>query len=166
MDIALSDTQVLTLVGGKANIIMYPDIHKYRSIDELLAPHGACFILFESKPYYGHWCALIKLDDNNIEFFDPYGSYPDDSLDYIPEKFAKESFQDHPYLSYLMMKSPYQLSYNEHAFQKKGPNIKTCGRWSATRIALKDLSLEQFTKMFLRGSDKLVTRITSWINEI
>lgn len=166
MNIALSDKQVLKLVDGKANIVLYPDLHKYNSIDDLLVPYGACFILFEAKPYYGHWCALIKLDDHTIEFFNPYGGYPDDSLEYISKEFRKESNQDHPYLSYLMMNSPYQLSYNEHKFQKRGNNIKTCGRWSAMRIMLKDLSLSEFTKMFLnKNSDKLVTRLTSWINE-
>lgn len=165
MDIALSDKQVLNLVGGKANIILYRDIHKYKSINEMLSPFNACFILFESQPRYGHWCALIKVNPYLLEFFDPYGTYPDDTLGFIPPKFAKESFQDHPYLSYIMMKSPYNLSFNEYQFQKKEPNIRTCGRWSAMRILFKDLPLEDFKRIFLKGSDKLVTKLTTWINQ-
>lgn len=166
MDIALSDKQVLELVNGKANIILYPDLHKYHSIDDLLFPYGACFILFESQPNFGHWCALIKLDNQNIEFFNPYGGYPDDGLEYIPPKFRIETNQDYPYLSYLMINSNYNLSYNEHRFQKHNKNIRTCGRWSAMRILLKNYSLDEFTNIFLnKNSDRLVTDLTSWINE-
>ena len=166
MDIALSDKQVLRIVKGKANIVLYPNLYRYQNIDDLITPYGACFILFESKPSFGHWCALIKTGDNDIEFFNPYGGYPDDSLGYIPEQFAKISNQDYPYLSRLMIDSKYNLAYNEHTFQKRNRDIRTCGRWSAMRILLKDYSLDEFTKYFLnKNSDKLVTTLTSWINE-
>lgn len=166
MDIALSDKQILRLVNGNANIVLYPNLYKYKSIDQLLSPYNACFILFESRPYFGHWCALIKIDNKTIEFFNPYGGYPDDGLKYIPEDFRKISNQDYPYLSYLMINSPYDLSYNEYVFQKHGKNIRTCGRWSAMRIILKDLTLKEFTKIFLnKNGDEMITRLTAWINK-
>lgn len=170
-DIALSDKQVLNLIDKKANLILYPDLHKYNTIDEILRPYNACILLFEAKPNYGHWCCIFKIDENLLEFFNPYGGYPDDSLDYIPMRFRKISNQYYPHLSYLMLNSPYELSYNEHKFQKHDKNIKTCGRWCALRLICKDMSLKQFHKFINYGTDalgidgdKFVTLLTMHIN--
>ena|ERR1700761_6813437 len=169
---ALSDKDVLKLVDGKANIILYPELHKYKYVDQILEPYGACFLLYEAKPRYGHWCCLLKTHDNIgpiIEFFDPYGSsgsmdhpgYPDSQMSYIPENFRKISNQDIPHLSYLLLKSPYRLSYNQYPFQKFGKNIKSCGRWCALRIIFRNLTLDQFKELFLNNqSDDLATFLT------
>lgn len=175
-DIALSDDEVLKLVDGKANLILYPDLHKYNNIDEILNPYGACILLYESKPKYGHWCCIFKVNDNLIEYFNPYGGfhegYPDQSLEYIPMEFRLKSYQYYPYLSFLMYNSPYKLSYNEYQFQKHNKNIKTCGRWCGLRICFKNLSLDHFYKLikFIKkelqiDSDHLVTLLTMYINK-
>lgn len=164
-DIALSNFEILELVDGKANFVLYPELINYSSIDEILEPYGACFLLFEAKPRYGHWCCLFKLDDNTIEFFNPYGGYPDDSLNLIPLHFRMVSNQYYPYLSWLMINSKYDLTYNEHKFQKRAKNTKTCGRWCATRILFRNISLKDFTKLFKnKNGDKIVTLLTMWIN--
>ncbi len=77
-DIALSNTDITNLLNGKVNIVLYPDLYRYRSIDEVMGPFQACILLFEAKPSYGHWCAIFKTDLNTVEFFNPYGGYPDD----------------------------------------------------------------------------------------
>jgi len=170
-DIALSDKQVLKLINGRANLILYPDLHKYKNIDEILNPFGACILLYEAKPKYGHWCCIFKVNDKLIEYFNPYGGFeegfPDDSLEYIPIDFRLKSNQYYPYLSILMYNSPYELSYNEHPFQKHGVNIKTCGRWCALRLIFRNLSLDEFDaaiKFFKNrlniSSDQLVTLLT------
>lgn len=170
-DIALSDKEVLKLVDGKANLILYPDLHKYSSLDEILDPYGACILLFEAQPHYGHWCCIFKVNKRLVEFFNPYGGYPDDSLEYIPMHFRMMSNQYLPQLSYLMLDSPYELSYNEHKFQQHGSDIKTCGRWCAIRLIYRFLSLEEFEKMIKEmcrklkvTGDKLVTLLTMHIN--
>lgn len=169
-DIALSDKQVLKLIDGKANLILYPNIHKYKNIDEILYPYGACIILFEAKPRYGHWCCIFKINNKLLEFFNPYGGYPDDSLEYIPIDFRLKSYQFYPYLSILMYNSPYELSYNEYKFQKHGNDIKTCGRWCAIRLIFRNLSLDEFYHLikYLKDllnitSDELVTLLTMHI---
>jgi hypothetical protein len=171
-DIALSDKELLKIIDGKANLILYPQLINFRNIDEMLDPYGACIILFEAKPHYGHWCCLFKISHTMIEFFNPYGGWPDDSLEYIPMEFRKQSNQDKPYLSELMINSPYELSYNEHAFQKHGKNIKTCGRWCGVRLALRYMSLEEFaefikkmTKLLKINGDELVTLLTMYVNK-
>lgn len=154
-DIALSDRDLRKLVNGKASVILYPNLVKYNTIDEVLGPHEACFLLFEAKPHYGHWCLLFKTNPGTLEFFNPYGGYPDDSLNYIPMHFRKVSNQYHTYLSYLLDDSKYELTYNEFAFQKKGPNTRTCGRWCALRLLLRYLTLYQFKELIDDLSNKL-----------
>jgi hypothetical protein len=174
-DIALSDKEVLRLIDRKANLILYPNLHKYKTIDEVLEPYGACIILFAAQiqpSMYGHWCCIFKMDDQLLEFFNPYGGWPDDSLEYIPMKTRKKSHQYYPYLSNLMLDSPYELSYNEYKFQKHGENIKTCGRWCALRLICRYMPLQEFhdmvkylTKSFNITNDELVTLLTMYINK-
>jgi len=160
-NIALSDTDLLTLMDGKANVVVYPDIHKYRSIDRLLGNYGVCFILYEWKPHYGHWCCLIR-HGNLIEFFDPYGNWPDSCLEDVPEPYRTESNQLKPYLTNLMIKCDYDLSYNEFQFQKLDEEVKDCGRWCCVRALLKELPLKDFKDLFFNeAGDDLVTVLTS-----
>jgi|SRR5580693_8213995 hypothetical protein len=163
--IPLSDKNVLDLVDRKANLIVYPNLVHYKTLDQMLEPYGACFLLFESKPNFGHWCCIFKVDDETVEFFNPYGGdehgYPDDCLNFIAAPFRKKSNQDHTYLSALMYNSPYELTYNEYKFQKHGHNINTCGRWCAIRLIFRFLTLDEFSNIFKRDDgDKLVTILT------
>lgn len=160
-NVALSDKQVLKLVDGKANIILYPELHRFSHIDQILEPYGACFLLYEIQKNYGHWCCLFKLNDHEVEFFDSYGGFLDSQRKFIPHHFRVESNQAIPYLSHLLLSSPYELSYNNYKFQKMGNNIKDCGRWCALRLLLRNLSLEQFKYLFYgKYSDDLATWIT------
>lgn len=164
VDIALSDTEVLKLVGGKANIILYPELVNYKHIDEILEPYGSCFLLYETKPNFGHWCCLNKINNNTIEYFDPYGKFIDDSLYYIPMNFRKKSNQYYPHLTAMLYDSGYLIDYNEHKFQKLKNNIKSCGRWCSMRILLKKLPLEEFCDLFIKNGDEKVTLLTMWVN--
>ena len=151
-DIALSDKVILDLLDNKVNIVLYPDLYKYHNIDDIMGPYEAAIILFEAKPKYGHWCAVFKLNNKTIEFFDPYGKassggHPDDNLRLISYDFRKKSNQDYPYLSILLDKSPYDLTYNEIQFQKRGTRIRTCGRHCVFRLLNRDLSLYQYEDM-------------------
>ncbi len=168
----LSNYDILELVQNKCNILTYSEIHKLKSIDELLDPYDACIILFEAEPSYGHWCALIKINNKDVEFFNPYGGYPDDSLKIIDKKFRKQSKQDKPYLSLLLLKSPYDLSYNEYKFQKSGSSIQTCGRHCVLRVIFKNLDLKQYREFMNELSnilhmdyDNIVTLLTMYIHD-
>ncbi len=33
---ALSDKEMLNIVDGKANLVLYPNLHKYKSLDQFL----------------------------------------------------------------------------------------------------------------------------------
>lgn len=165
--IALSDKHLFKLLHGQNNLVLYPDLKNFNNIDEVLGKHGMCTLLFEAKKNYGHWCCLWKLDDDTVSFFNSYGGFPDDSLEYIPEHFARISNQNHPYLSLLLDISPYKLTYNEHAYQKKGKNIKTCGRHVCVRLLCRHLTDEEyydyvthFTIKYGIDADEFVTLLT------
>ena len=105
-----------------------------------------------------------------MNFFNSYGGLPDGSLDNIDKYFRKQTDQDYPYLSRLLYNSEYELNYNEFQFQKKGKNIKTCGRHCVVRALLKQLNIYEY-KEFLdklcdtfgieRDYDYLVTLLTA-----
>lgn len=159
---ALSDSELIKLVDGKAKVVTYDKLYQYHNIDELLEPYGAVFLLYLFKPRYGHWTAVIKRNHNTIEYFDSYGQVPDEVLDYIPISFRKKTHQDYPYLSRLLWKSPYNIEYNEHHFQKHKPDIKTCGRFAALRVIFRHLTLNKFAQIFDHppNSDDLATFYT------
>jgi len=169
--IALSDKDVLKIVNHKANLVLYPDLHKYTHIDDILGKYGACIILFESKPQYGHWCCIFKATPTLLEFFNPYGKIidgmPDEGLKYIDPKFREETNQLLPYLSMLMLDSPYELSYNEYPFQKLAKGISTCGRHVCVRLLCRKMTLNDYYKMMTKMAkkydidyDAIVTLIT------
>lgn len=161
-DIALSNHDIIRLLNGKVNIILYPDIHKYENIDQLLEPYDCCIILYQSNPRYryGHWCALIKKLDS-IEFYNPYGGdktgLPDATLKMIDPEFRAKSHQLLPYLKRLMYKSPYELHYNEYKFQRKGFDIKTCGRHCVVRVLCKDINIYQYKNLLDKLCEKYDT---------
>ena len=171
--IPLSNTDIMKLVDGKANVLLYRELHKFMFIEDLFGPHDACFLLYESKPNYGHWtCLTIRdqftkngelLDKKMLEFFDPYGGFPDSQLQYIPADFRRDSHQDDKYLNNLLYEAAdrYSLSYNEFQFQELKSGVADCGRWCAVRIMLKELPLKDFKNLFLNVySDDLVTFVT------
>src|SRR5574337_1560066 len=145
--IALSDKDLRRISEGKANVVLYENLGKYKTIDQVLGPYGACFLLFTAKPHYGHWTLLLKRNPVVIEFFNPYGGFPDDSLEYIPMDYRLKSNQFHTTLSFLLDKSPYELEYNEFAFQAKKKDIKTCGRWCGFRLICRNLDIYQFKEL-------------------
>jgi hypothetical protein len=165
--VALSNTDVFELLGGKVNIVLYPNLHNYQNIDQILGKYGACILLFEAKPKYGHWVLIFKQNPKMIEFFNPYGGYPDDTLLSINKKFRLESNQQYPILSRLLLDSPYILTYNEFQFQERKSDIKTCGRHCVVRLLARNLTLYQYVNfldklcdMYHENYDGVVTMLT------
>ena len=78
----------------------------------------------------GHWCILVKYN-NNLIFFDPYGDFIDDQLHYIDPEYNELVNQDYPVLSKLLYECPYKVHYNPFRLQKLDENISTCGRHCA-----------------------------------
>ncbi len=168
--LSLSDKQVLKLVKKKAKVVLYSDLHKYKSIEQLLEPYGAVFLLYQNTKNTGHWVCVFKRKSKSgktiVECFDPYGQKGiDTELNWLPMSERKKLGTDIAYLSQLLHDAPskWQIEYNNHPFQKYGNNIATCGRWASLRLMCRDLSLSEFKKMFNpknKHSDDIATLLT------
>lgn len=165
---SLSNHDIFNILDGKFNLVLYPNLYKYRSIDEVLGPYGACVLLVEAKKGYGHWVCLWKLNNYTLSFFNSYGGYPDDALDSVSRQFAMMNHEDKPYLSHLMDISPYELTYNEYAYQQKGSDIRTCGRHVCVRLICRTMDddyyhnyITFFCNKFGINADEFVTILTT-----
>ena len=154
----LNGREVLDLVNGRANVITYPELKKFTSIEGLLQPYGACYILYMKNKSSGHWCCLTQVG-TLISFFDPYGGPIDSQLKFTWHKI--------PYLTKLLSQAAfdgYKVTFNPYQFQKLRDNVKSCGRWCALRIVLKDMPLKDFKKLFMgANSDEVATIVTEML---
>ena len=165
MNIALSSNDISSSLGGRTIILKYYDLGNITSIEQLLSLYGNAIVLYPLKGNIGHWTTVFYTKGPNgkkvIEFFDPYGISVDREFKYVKANGPN-------YMSQLLYRSRYQIVYNEHKFQKFGDGIDTCGRWVLARLAMKDMSLEEFAKYIFSTSkkynistDELVTQITT-----
>lgn len=156
---SLSNHDIENALNGKTNIVVYEDLKNVNSIEDILKPYGCCVVLYQKSPIDGHWVVINKRK-NCIEFFDSYGMFPDDQLQYASYP-GKEKV-----LLKLLEESPMPVSWNPYKLQSEERNINVCGRWCVLRVALAKIPLVDFVKMFIGGEmkpDDYVTILTSFI---
>lgn len=135
MNYSLSESEVLNLSGKGSRMFTYPQIARMNRLDQLVnGQNPKAVILYMTSENGGHWCGL-KLMNNSLYFFDPYGTFPDAELSQIIKmkgrSFADETDQIHKKLTELIKKSPIKdVYYSQYRLQKLHPNINTCGRWT------------------------------------
>jgi len=163
----LSGNEVLTICGGKANILTYPEIHQYERIEDILKD-GSCIILYEysntNGNVFGHYTCVNQIKPDEYEMFDSFGVLPDKERFFIDHLYRTRTNQDYPYLLTLLDKSGKKISYNHHVLQSE--DTSTCGRYVGLRILFKNMSLKEFTDNLLNKKyppDYIVTYITSRI---
>ena len=123
----LSDVDVKYYLGDDARVLIYDELAKYNTLEELL-PESKSFIvlLFPVKSETnGHYCALYRLNDN-IYYCDSYGFKPDKPLSFSPK------YKNTPkHLTMLFDNSTLPIYYNTIDFQnKKDLKMADCGRYS------------------------------------
>jgi hypothetical protein len=162
MDKALSNKDILELVGYKANLMTYSQLQQYDHIDDVLGEYKALVLLYETSQNFGHWVCVFKVNKNKIEHFDSYGLAPDDELKFVPENFRKVNYDKIPHLTYLLYNSKCQVIYNEYQLQAHMADVNTCGRWVATRINYRMIPQQKFAKFFLEydNPDEIVISLT------
>jgi hypothetical protein len=160
--IALSNREIFQLLDGKCNVMTYPELTQFNTINDAMGKYKALVLLYLSKQNYGHWVCVFKRNENTIEFFDSYGFFPDDELNFIPQHFRVVSNQSYPHLTYLLSECPYsKIDYNDKRLQVLDDDTKTCGRWCVVRIMLKHMSIDEFIDKFKTDGDMMVTNLTS-----
>lgn len=184
MNKALNGDELKKMIPWDINIILYPDIEKYDTIDDMLEPNNCCILLFETdrgeNMSTGHWTCLLKTvdDENNesVNFFDSYGFKPDDQKKKINKYFMEMINMRDNFLSELLYRAANEMDnvveYNEKQLQKMARNIHTCGRWISLRLLLKDISMNDFQKFmeylkqnYNNNLDKLVVNLTQPVLE-
>lgn len=137
----LTGAEVMKICQGQVKIVPYHELVNYSSLEQLLEPHGATILLYETKKDFGHYTALFYDRNNNIEFFDSYGFKPDQEL-----KFAK--YDKDANLTRLIKKYDKPVIYNNTQLQEWEADMNTCGRWCSMRIRFRDKSPDEFVKLF------------------
>lgn len=164
IDYSLSGQDVIDALDGKCNIVSYPDIKKYRNINDLLGKYKKCVILYLNSANYGHWTCIYEYN-GTIYFFDSYGVEPNGQLNWLPKNVNKLLKQDHKHLLKLLYNSGKPIEYNEYPLQKFGKGINTCGKWVVFRLKYPFLSVENFRKLFENKNiepDKLINSLVKF----
>lgn len=145
-EVKLTGEEVESILNRKAKVIAYHELVEYNSIDELLGANKEVILLYESTHNVGHFVSMFiqPSNQNNLEFFDPYGFHPDYELN-----FAR--YNHIPYLTNLIKKSNYNLVYNSLRLQEFSNETNTCGRWASLRLRFKNLPLTRFQNLFTKN---------------
>lgn len=128
-------------------IYTYPDLQKFKSIEELFTTHPYCFLLYLTNSMTsGHWVCLLK-HHHCIEFFDPLSGRPDDQRKLLSKYELKKYKQNIPILTTMLKNSPYPIQYNGVKLQRDTPEIKDCGRHCASRLLFHDIDLSEYLSL-------------------
>ena len=146
----LSDADIRAYIPN-AKIISTSELDDIKDIDELLPnDKDVVFLLYQSKPRYGHWVLLAKYGDT-IEYNDSYGGKIDEPLKWNSKR-ANDILENKPFITDLLTKAQnkYKIIYSVKDLQKESPDVANCGRFCIMRALtiLKDnQSLKDYIKM-------------------
>jgi hypothetical protein len=149
----LSDSDIQQYLPD-VKIYMYSDLSNYSSIDELLPnPNSYLILLYQDSENTGHWTCILR-QNKTIEFFDPYGKYPDTELRWVDNEIRENLGITGKFISNLFNKSKLKIVYNTAPYQHTGDSINTCGRHVVYRLLNRNLSLKDYHKHFKNETKK------------
>lgn len=163
MEHSLNEDEIRQILPG-IKIFPYPELYDYDTIDEVFDSKGRALMLYLTEnETTGHWVCMLK-KGKEIEYFDPYGKFgPDGYAGWLSHHKLKELGQAQPRLSEMLKASPYTVTKNPYAFQKKEDDVNTCGRHCVTRLALSNLPLDKYKDLVTSTNytpDKFVSYYT------
>ena len=151
MNIPLSNTQIIKELGPPSeDVLLYRDLHKYDSIEQLFYEDDLRIILIESKPNQGHWVSLIK-DGDTFIYFDSYGKSPSHWIQFLKPFYRNLLGEDIDEIKRLSRGR--KLVWNRMKLQGKDSSI--CGRWQILFYDMHKMgySLKEF-QQFMRMHKK------------
>ena len=152
----LSDAEIKKYLPS-ARIVMYNELPEYQTIEQLLPRDKSYFIiLFQDSENSGHWCCVLR-QKNRIEFFDPYGLYPDKELNWVDHGVRESLGIDGKYLSKLFDQTPLEVVYNTEDYQAEKKGVNTCGRHVIFRLNKINMPILQYHEFFKAETKKLKT---------
>jgi hypothetical protein len=162
---------IFNFLGHEIPVIATSELWRVKSLDQLFGKSDSALVLYQTnhngEQKIGHWVCLVR-DGDDVYFYDPYGTWPDDQYDYIPMSYRKETNQMKDNLSRLLYYSPYKnLHYNPHQHQMKKKGVNTCGRHCALYLYMAlepekyNEMMKEISEMYGGSYDEMVTKITS-----
>lgn len=145
-NIDLSDTDITKITDDKATIMSYTDLYNIDDIDDAFNNKQNLVLLYEISKGVGHWVALLKRQNNAIEFFDSYALDVDEELNYTQNYYKNGE----AHLTRLLKNSKYHYYVNKTKFQEVKEHSNTCGRHCALRIKFSNLDLNAYTKLIYK----------------
>ena len=151
-----SDSQIKRLFNGNVRCISYDEIQNFRTLKSLLHPYKFCILLYvwdDIPSYNGHWLYIGYYKDK-VCMFDSLGKDDIDTVQQVPEDVARRTYQNHPYLSKLIIDSKMDFIYNPRQIQQSGSAV--CARYAcyAARNLHKYKSFDDFLKEWTNDRKK------------
>ena len=134
--------------------VPYEDMHKIKSIDELLP----CTLILYQLAKVGHFCCVFE-NSEGINFFDPLGIFVDDELLKTSPDRIHRLHHDFTYLTQLLANQTKPVIYNQYKLQAH--HTSTCGYWCTIRMIYKDIHNDDFKRCFrgITNRDKLIVKL-------
>jgi hypothetical protein len=145
---SLSGQDIYRMLNGQVNIVVEHELQNYNNIDELLGPYNALVLLYELVPNNGHWVSMFRNKQGELVFYDPLGIRMDGELAFVNDERIHDGLQPaKKQLTRIVNGEP--VISNTIQIQDDAKNINTCGRYAVLRLLKKDLSNDEFNKLFL-----------------
>ena len=125
MNDALSNFQIESLLGVGSLPLVYKDLRKYSTIEELLPTNNSFkIILLNDTANSGHWVCITRNGDK-YNYFNSYGESYNQDLYIIPSTIRKILGSYDNYLNDLLKEK--KVVYNKVKFQHDKSAV--CGRY-------------------------------------
>ena len=108
-------------------------------------PARAAIVLHRWEKDYGHWICCFLQGDGRLQIFDSTGRAPDELRRQQSEADARALGQDRRRMVQALHAGARLIPayYNDARLQRR--TSQTCGRWCILRLALRNLSEDEFT---------------------
>ena len=160
----MSGDEVLAYLPN-AKLIVYSDLINYDNIDNVFGDCDIILFLYQMTSLYnGHWTILLRNRNmKHIHFFDSYGMKIDKELNYVSKNIKKMIGADNKYLSKLLRKGNYTVTFNNCKYQKDGVNIQTCGRHCILRALNMNIDEDFYHDFYFKNKNLSPDDIVSFL---
>ena len=142
-----------------AVIYKYTELYQFDKIEELFKNTRKVIILYLlMNENVGHWTCLF-LNQDGINFFDPYGVMPDFELELLSKDKRKYLNQEEDYLNDHLLKG-FKVIYNNITYQRE--KTATCGCFVSHRLYYSNLNDPQYFSIFVDSKKKPDELVAEW----
>ncbi len=171
MEEPLSNFQLQSALGDGTKTIVYAQLHKYKTIEELLPNVGDFqIILIRDNPKSGHWVVIERKSPELYYYFNSFGESYNQDLYLISSSIRKMLGSYDNYLNELLKGK--KVEYMNKKLQQEHSAV--CGRWCVLFIIMTTklmYSMKEFINFIrdkkkelgLKTYDDLVLKLTETI---